>query len=610
IHATEKICGIQYAFSDKPADIAFRVIADHIRAIAFTIADGQLPSNTGAGYVIRRILRRAVRYYFSCLNYKQPLLHQLLPLLADQFAHVFPELKQQEAFVSRVILEEENSFLHTLDKGLKRIEDIMLTRPSVISGTDAFELYDTYGFPYDLTALIAHEHQLEVDESGFKAEMQKQKDRSRSAAAVDTEDWVVVNPCESSDFIGYTHQEADTRLWKYRKVNAKGKSNYQIVLEKTPFYAESGGQVGDTGILQCGNQQIAITDTKKENDLIIHVAEELPLSFEGLVLARIDRSARRKIQRHHTATHLLQAALQQVLGKHIAQKGSLNNADALRFDFSHFAKVSDTELMEVEKIVNRKIRQNIPVVVKTMPKEEALKMGAMALFGEKYGDQVRVVIIDPEYSVELCGGTHVANTGELGIFKITGESAIAAGVRRIEALAGCKAEAWVRSEMQTLQAIREQFRNPKELLKTLGDLQTEHHSLQKQMEKIQEKELQRMIPDLLQNKQEVNGTTFIGRRLSDIGADGLRKLGHDVSKQLSSPWVLCLCSSFQEKAQVLLMMSDDWMKEKNTDAPSVVKKHIASLIKGGGGGQKGMASAGGQDSGRLDEVLSVVQSLL
>lgn len=615
IEATEKISGKKYHFADTKEDIAFRVIADHIRAISFTIADGQLPSNTGAGYVIRRILRRAVRYYFSYLNYKQPLLHQLVPLLATQFEHVFPELKQQEAFVTKVILEEENGFLHTLDKGLKKMEDIIANSAQggskLIAGPDVFELYDTYGFPYDLTALIAGENNLQVDEAGFKVEMQKQKDRSRSAAAVDTEDWVIVNECEASSFVGYENNEANTRIWKYRKVNAKGKTQYQIVLEQTPFYAESGGQVGDTGsILVAGKTELAVVDTKKENDLFIHFVDEILGDLQGEVIAKIDRSSRRKIQRHHTATHLLQAALQQVLGKHIAQKGSLNNAEYMRFDFSHFAKVSDEEIAEVEKIVNQKIRQNIPVIIKSMPKDEALQLGAMALFGEKYGDTVRVVIIDPAYSVELCGGTHVANTGELGIFKITAESAIAAGVRRIEALAGCKAESYIKNELTQLAAIKTQFKNPKDLLKSIETLQEEKNSLQKQLDRLEAKALVGIRNELLQKIETVNGVSFIGDIVEVSNADALRKICFDLKNELSTPYVVCLCVNIGGKPNVALMLSEDWMETKKTDAPTLVKSHISGLIKGGGGGQKSFANAGGQDASRLLEVLHAIKGLL
>ncbi|HEU0064723.1 MAG TPA: alanine--tRNA ligase, partial [Flavisolibacter sp.] len=423
INTITSITGKNYKSSDSKTDISIRVNADHLRAISFTIADGQLPSNTGAGYVIRRILRRAVRYYYTSLDYQEPLLHQLVPVLALQYESVFPELKKQEQFVARVILEEEEAFLRTLEKGLKRIEDIIRSSKSVIPGKEAFELYDTYGFPLDLTKLIATENKLEVNEEEFNEEMQKQKDRSRSATASDAEDWIIVKE-GSNEFIGYDTLVTDTSVLRYRKIKTKGKELYQVVLEKTPFYAESGGQVGDTGVLIFNNEKLTVTDSKKENDLIIHVSEKIPAAINGTVKASVDKIRRKSTAVHHSATHLLHAALRKVLGTHVAQKGSLVNSDYLRFDFSHFSKMTDEEIVEVEQIVNEKIRENIPVVIRIMPKEEAMKTGAMALFGEKYGDMVRVVMIDPDYSIELCGGTHVGSTGELGFFKIISEAAV------------------------------------------------------------------------------------------------------------------------------------------------------------------------------------------
>src|SRR5258705_5910164 len=458
IVGTSKKVNKVYKAGDDKESIAFRVIADHIRAIAFTIADGQLPSNTGAGYVIRRILRRAVRYYYSYLDYKQPLLFQLMPVLAKQFENVFPELNKQLDFVSKVVKEEEEAFLRTLEKGLKRMDTIIETvtgelvitgyDPTVtISGKDAFELYDTYGFPIDLTRLIANENKLNVDEPGFEKEMQQQKQRSRAATAVDTEDWIVLDDYARNEFIGYDELESRTKVVKYRKVKAKGKEAYQLVLEVTPFYAEAGGQVGDTGELilpspsgEGPGVRLIVTDTKKDNDLIIHYTDSIPADLSGEVIAKVDAVKRKDTELHHSATHLVHAALRKILGTHVTQKGSLVNDEHLRFDFSHFTKTTDEELAKVEALVNEKIRSNIPVVIKQLPKDEALKLGAMALFGEKYGDIVRVVIIDPDYSVELCGGTHVGATGELGLFKITNESAVAAGVRRVEAICGKQAE--------------------------------------------------------------------------------------------------------------------------------------------------------------------------
>ncbi|HSK12659.1 MAG TPA: alanine--tRNA ligase, partial [Phnomibacter sp.] len=435
ISETEKLCGRKYSGSDSKADVAFRVIADHIRAISFTIADGQLPSNTGAGYVIRRILRRAVRYYYSYLDVKQPLLHHLVPVLAHQFQTVFPELFQQKDLVAKVVLEEEQAFLRTLEGGLRRIDELMKeSKSGVVDGAKAFELYDTYGFPLDLTTLIAQEHELKVDVPGFDVAMQQQKDRSRAATTLETDDWMVVSEDTGDGFVGYNDLRVSAKVQRYRKVSAKGKTQYQLVLDATPFYAESGGQVGDTGRLIFGDEVIAVVDTRKENDVTVHLVNGLPADISLTCEAVVDTERRLYIMYNHTATHLMHAALRQVLGTHVAQKGSLVNEEGLRFDFSHFGKMTDDEIRQVESIVNARIRENIPVVIRTMPKDEALQLGAMALFGEKYGDMVRVVTIDPNFSVELCGGTHVMHTGMIGLFALVAEAAVAAGVRRVEAL--------------------------------------------------------------------------------------------------------------------------------------------------------------------------------
>ncbi|HET9745203.1 MAG TPA: alanine--tRNA ligase, partial [Chitinophagaceae bacterium] len=521
IASTEKITGKKYNDSDSKQDVAFRVIADHIRAIAFTIADGQLPSNTGAGYVIRRVLRRAVRYYFSYLDYKQPLLFQLIPVIAEQFENVFPELHKQADFVSKVVKEEEDSFLRTLDKGLKRMDNIIAAEKDnivvidyepiiTITGRDAFELYDTYGFPIDLTRLIASERKIRVDEEGFEKEMQQQKQRSRAATAIDTEDWVVLDDYARNEFIGYEELESRTKVVKYRKVKSKGRDGFQIVLEITPFYAESGGQVGDKGELIINNEKLIITDTKKENDLIVHYTDSIPTDLSGEVIARVDPVKRKKTELHHSATHLVHAALRKILGTHVVQKGSLVNDEHLRFDFSHFAKVGEEEIARIETLVNKKIRENIPVTIKQMPKDEAMKIGAMALFGEKYGDVVRVVIIDPTYSVELCGGTHVGSTGELGLFKITHETAVAAGVRRIEALSGEAAEDFINKKLVELSSIKEQFKNPKDILKAVETALSENSSLKKQVESFENKFLDTVRNDLVRKKQVIGGVNFIG----------------------------------------------------------------------------------------------------
>jgi alanyl-tRNA synthetase len=609
IAEVEKITKKKYDHSDGKPAIAFRVIADHIRAIAFTIADGQLPSNTGAGYVIRRILRRAVRYYYSYLDYKQPLLNQLLPALAGQFETVFPELQKQVDFVAKVIKEEEDAFLRTLDKGLKKIDDIInASKGKQISGKDAFELYDTYGFPVDLTRLIAGENKLAIDENGFEKEMQQQKSRSRAATAMDTEDWVVLKE-GINQFVGYDALETKAQILKYRKIRAKGKETYQLVLDKTPFYAESGGQVGDTGILQTGNRKLIISDTKKENDLIIHFTESLPAEMQGIVLAKVDDARRRDIALHHSATHLLHAALRKVLGTHVAQKGSLVNNEHLRFDFSHFAKVTSDEMQKIEALVNEKIRANIPVVIKQMSKEEALRSGAMALFGEKYGDIVRVVIIDPDYSVELCGGTHVGATGELGLLKVTSESAVAAGVRRIEAVCGKQAENYINDQLGQLDQLQGLLKNPKDIGKAIENLQNENEELKKHLQSFEARQLVAIRNELLKKDEIINGINFIGDIIEVNNADALKKLCFDLKNHVRDH-VAVLAVNIGGKPYVAIGISDTVAAAKNLDAGKIIKEHIAPIIKGGGGGQKTLATAGGQDATHLRQVIDKVKSLL
>jgi alanyl-tRNA synthetase len=608
IQQVEKITGVSYDGSDSKQAVAFRVLADHIRAISFTIADGQLPANTGAGYVIRRILRRAVRYYYSYLGYKQPLLTQLVPVLAKQFENVFPELQQQVDFVGRVVREEEEAFLRTLEKGLKRIDELMQSSKGVIPGTAAFELYDTYGFPIDLTRLIASENKLQVDESGFEAEMKKQKDRSRAATAIDAGDWVVFEE-GSNVFVGYDQLESNTKVLKYRSVKAKGKEAYQWVLQQTPFYAESGGQVGDRGWLYFDGEAIEVVDTKKDNDLIVHYTEQLPTDPAASVLAKVDGTVRISTAYHHSATHLLHAALRNVLGTHVAQKGSMVNASNLRFDFSHFAKMTTEELAKVEAIVNEKIRENIPVVIQSMSKDEAMKLGAMALFGEKYGDTVRVVIMDPAYSIELCGGTHVGSTGELGLFKITSEAAVAAGVRRLEACCGKQAEDFVNAELSVVQQVREALKNPKDILRAIEQLQTDNNELKKQYEALETKQLQALAQQLTAQVQSVNGFAFIGATVPVSNADALKKICTEL-KLIQSELVTVLCANIGGKAAVAVSIADSIVKTKGLDAGKIIKETVAPLIKGGGGGQKTLATAGGQEINHLDQVIAAVKTLL
>jgi alanyl-tRNA synthetase len=610
IKATETITGKTYTSDDTKQAVAFRVLADHIRAICFTIADGQLPSNTGAGYVIRRILRRAVRYYYSYLDYKQPLLVQLVPLLAHQFEGVFPELHQQESFVSKVIKEEEEAFLRTLEKGLKRIADILQAsqQSTVISGKEAFELYDTYGFPIDLTRLIASEHQLSVDEAAFEAEMQQQKNRSRAATAIDAGDWMPVHE-GSGSFTGYDTFETTTKVLKYRSVKAKGQESYQIVLEQTPFYAESGGQVGDKGALLFGNELIAVTDTKKENDLIVHYTESLPADLSKAVVAKVDSVLRTNTTLHHSATHLMHAALRKVLGTHVAQKGSLVNDQYLRFDFSHFAKVTEEELAQVEAMVNAKIRENIPVMIQAMPKDEAVAMGAMALFGEKYSDEVRVVIMDPFYSIELCGGTHVGATGTIGYFKIISESAVAAGVRRIEAVTGVAAEQYLQAQLSDLTTVRSLLKNPKELTKAIEQLQLENADLKRKAEHLENRLLVGVRNEILQQDEIINGVTFIGTIVEVGNAEALKKICLDLKNKLND-YVVVLCANIGGKPSVAVGISETVVVARQLDAGAIIKQQVAPLIKGGGGGQKTLATAGGQDAGNLEQVIAAVKALL
>lgn len=608
IQQVEVITGKKYDGSDTREAVAFRVLADHIRAISFTIADGQLPSNTGAGYVIRRILRRAVRYYYSYLGYKQPLLAQLVPVLANQFENVFPELKQQGDFVTRVVREEEEAFLRTLEKGLRRIEELISASAGTIAGAAAFELYDTYGFPIDLTRLIASEKGLTVDEKGFEDQMKKQKDRSRAATAVDAADWVVVKE-GANQFVGYDSLETNTNVLKYRKVTAKGKEAYQWILEKTPFYAESGGQVGDKGHLIFGEESIEVIDTKKDNDLIVHVTAAMPAAVSATVTATVNADNRLETTLHHSATHLLHAALRQVLGTHVAQKGSMVHAANLRFDFSHFAKMSTAEISAVETIVNEKIRANIPVVIKSMSKDEALKLGAMALFGEKYGDVVRVVIMDPTYSVELCGGTHVGATGQLGYFKITGETAVAAGVRRVEACCGKQAEFFLNEQLQLLDTIKESLKNPKELLRAIEQLQTDNSDLKKQLEVLENRQLRELSKSLVREIETVNGIAFLGKQIAVDNPDALKKICTEL-KALHSDHVAVLTAIIEGKSYVAVSVAESLVQSKGLDAGKIIKEKIAPLIKGGGGGQKTLATAGGQQVDQMPAVLAAIKALL
>jgi alanyl-tRNA synthetase len=635
IDLVAQITGKVYDFSDTKEAVAFRVIADHIRAIAFTIADGQLPANTGAGYVIRRILRRAVRYYYSYLDYKQPLLHQLMPLLAKQFENVFPELNGQLEFVSKVVKEEEEGFLRTLEKGLKRIDDITSThsKGQTIEGKLVFELFDTYGFPVDLTRLIANEHGLNVDEVGFEKEMQQQKDRSRAATAIDTGDWIQIGEDVETKFIGYTETASETKIIKYRNVKAKGKEAYQWVLATTPFYAESGGQIGDKGTFEFEDgTTIEVTDTKKENNLFIHFTDSLPTHIGSIVKAKVNVNLRKNTTAHHSATHLLHAALRNVLGKHVAQKGSLVNNEQLRFDFSHFAKMTDAEITSVQKIVNEKIKENVPVVINEMSKDEAIALGAMALFGEKYGEKVRVVVMDPTYSIELCGGTHVGHTGEIGNFVLKAESSVAAGVRRIEAVVGEAANIYLTEVKEKLHKqivqlteacaliaakLNSTFNAPEwnentsidVLNDTISALQGSQKELNKKLESQEALQVNVLLDEYKSKFVDKNGIAFLGAKVNLNSADNLKKLAQLlIATQNKS--VIVLVNEIEAKAAVVLAVTENLVQEKGWQAPQIIKDKIAPLIKGGGGGQKTLAAAGGQDATQLDKVIDTVATML
>ncbi len=600
--------GIAYGKAEE-TDIAMRVMVDHIRAIAFAVADGQIPSNTGAGYVIRRILRRAVRYGFTFLNLKEPYLYKLVPVLSREMGEFFPELLQQQDFIMRVIQEEEASFLRTLDVGLRRLNDLIGAGARAISGAEAFELYDTFGFPLDLTALIARERGLVVDEAGFTAAMEQQKQRSKQAATSETGDWITVRTASGpTEFVGYTEVSAQAHILRYRQVKEKNKTRYQLVLDKTPFYAESGGQVGDTGYLSDGQERVRIVDTKKENDLIVHYTEHLPQNLEASFEAVIDSDKRFQTQNNHTATHLLHAALRRVLGEHVQQRGSLVNEKGLRFDFSHFAKMSDEELHKVEDLVNERVRQNISLQVDAdVPLAEARNRGAMALFGEKYGDTVRVITFDPAYSVELCGGTHVPATGQIGLFKIISESSVSAGVRRIEAITARTAEEWVRHQQQQLDEVRQLLKNPKDLSSALQGLLDERQRLQKSVEEMQQQKAGDLRGQLANSMQETGGMQVIIAQVAVPSAEVLRTLAYELRQKFDRLF-LVLAGEVEGKPQIAVMFSDALVQEHGLNAGNVVRE-LAREIKGGGGGQAFFATAGGKDVAGLPQVVEKAKQL-
>jgi alanyl-tRNA synthetase len=600
---------------EKWADIAMRVISDHIRAIAFCIADGQLPSNAKAGYVIRRILRRAVRYGYTYLGFKEPFMHELVPLLAKQFTGVFDELIAQEAFVAKVIYEEEVSFLRTLSTGLIRLDKLMEDcAGKVLSGDDVFELNDTYGFPIDLTALIAREKGMDIDEAGFNKALQEQKARSRKDAGASAGDWVIIRDGEEVSFVGYDETSTTTQILKYQKIENKAGVQYKVVLETTPYYAESGGQVGDTGTLtfKPSGVSLQVLDTKKENDLIVHFLSDVRIeqvASDAEVIAQIDVNRRRTITQNHSATHLVQAALQEVLGKHVAQKGSLVNEDLLRFDFSHFQKVTDEEIVKIEQIVNAKIAENIPLLEeRNVPIAQAKEKGAMALFGEKYGDFVRVITFDKNYSVELCGGTHVPATGEIGLCKIITETSVATGVRRIEAITSQQAYALLSEQEALIAELNALLKAPKDLAKAVAALIEQSNQLQKSIAQYQAKEIGGLKAELVKQINTKSGIPALIQQVSVPSADSLKNLAFDIQTETGSLFCL-LVAEIDGKASLALAISKDLVDSKSLNAGTIVRE-LAKEVQGGGGGQAFLATAGGQNPAGLSKVIELGYNFL
>jgi alanyl-tRNA synthetase len=600
-------------------NIAMRVIADHIRTISFSIADGQLPGNTGAGYVIRRILRRAIRYGYQTLNLREPFMYRIVPTLANQMGGAFPELISQKILIEKVIRDEEQSFYKTLEYGLKRIDQVCIdTRGAakkIIDGKIVFELYDTFGFPVDLTSLIARGYDLSIDEKEFDRYLDQQKNRSRSATAVDTDDWIYVEEnkeaAESREketvFTGYTEFETEACILRYRKIKAKNKEQFHIVLDRTPFYSESGGQIGDTGALENVNEKISITDTKKENGVIIHLTDKLPVNIAASFTARISKDRRQYITNNHTATHLLHAALRQVLGAHVEQKGSLVTDDYLRFDFSHFSKVTEEEVTEIEKIVNRKIRENITGSTDLMAIEDAKKTGAMALFGEKYGDVVRVVTFDKNYSVELCGGCHVNSTGQIGYFKIISEGAVASGIRRIEAITSIKAEEFFENQGKVLDEIKALLKNAKDPVKSVATLLEENSVLQKQLNSLLREKATALKKELISKITKRADVSFIAAKIQFESAEEIKNILFEMRNEVADLFCV-LAAEVQGKPSISVIISDHLVKEKNLNAGNIVRD-LAKEINGGGGGQPFYAQAGGSKPEGLDAAIAKAELL-
>jgi alanyl-tRNA synthetase len=592
-------------------DIAMRVIADHLRAVVFAIADGQLPSNIKAGYVIRRILRRAIRYGYTFLGRHDPFINELVPVLVEKMGDVFPEIKAQEDLIRKVITQEEIAFLRTLSHGIKKFENYLTHQQErkVIDGDFAFELFDTYGFPVDLTQLMSREKGWTVDMDGYHAGLEKQKDRSRQAAQKDMHDWIVLKEGhEKTEFVGYESLESTVEILRYRKITEKKKDFYQIILDKTPFYAESGGQVGDKGWLEKTGNRIIIEDTKKENDLIIHVATEIPDDLSGKFQAQVDKRKRLLTANNHSATHLMHAALRKVLGNHVEQKGSLVDEDRTRFDFSHFTKVTDEEILQIEKIVNEKIRGNIPITEeKNVPIKKALEKGAMALFGEKYGDKVRVISFDPGYSVELCGGTHVPATGQIGLFKIVSEGAIAAGVRRIEAITAVKAEEFVNEQLNIVAELKSIFKSQKDIVRAVHQLAEQNAHLQKQITNLNQEKSHLLKGDLLKSVQKVGSINFIAQKV-ELDSDTIKDLAFSLKNEMENLFLI-LGSVSEGKAGLTILISDSLVNGKGLNAGQMIRE-IAKEINGGGGGQPHFATAGGKNPDGLTKAFEKAKEML
>ena len=590
IQFVSKESGIPYGKAEE-TDIALRVIADHIRAISFSISDGQLPSNTGAGYVIRRILRRAVRYGYQTLGMKEPFLCKLSGVLVQLMGHPYEELIKQKDLIEKVIREEELSFFRTLEQGIKRMDDLMLDsknlNQTIISGENVFELYDTYGFPVDLTSLIARENGFSIDEDGFQAQLQVQKDRSRAASVIETDDWVQIATDVPTVFVGYDHKQAPVHITKYRRVSQKGRSFFQLVLNQTPFYPEGGGQIGDKGILKAADETIRIFDTKKENNLIIHLSEQLPSNLNGAFTAIIDLGTQEQTAKNHSATHLLHHALRIVLGTHVEQKGSLVNASNLRFDFSHFSKVSDEEIEQIEALVNSAIAANIPLDEhRTMAIDQAKALGAMALFGEKYGDHVRVIKFGE--SVELCGGIHVPDTAKIGLFKIVSESAVAAGVRRMEAITGKAAEDYYKEKAATLAQIQSALKNPKDIIKSVEDLLAKNFQLNKDIEVLQREKAQDVKVELKSKIESNNGVNFLGT-IVNLDAGSIKDILFQLKSEVDHFFGV-IGGNEGDKCTISIIVSDSVISEKGINASNLVRE-VSKYIQGGGGGQSFFATA-------------------